>query len=252
MDPYLEHPGLWPDVHNRLITALADAISPAVAPTYYVGVESRAYVIKPEGDFFLGRPDISVVLPTPLVPAAAGTAVAPAGVEDVAVMEVELNLGDEINHYYLEIRSVETHELITALELLSPVNKVDARGRFEYERKRLEVLTSQTNLVEIDLLRAGEPMPVRQQVASDYRILVRRGWEWRKAHLYAFSLRVPIPDFPLPLMPGDEEPLVALNAILHALYTRARFDLRIDYSQPPVPPLPEAHAEWARRLTQKT
>jgi hypothetical protein len=114
------------------------------------------------------------------------------------------------------------------------------------------IITTQTNLVEIDLLRAGEPMPVRQQVASDYRILVRRGWEWRKAHLYAFSLRAPIPDFPLPLMPGDEEPLVALNAILHALYTRARFDLRIDYSQPPVPPLPEAHAEWARRLPQKT
>ncbi len=54
MDPYLEHPSLWPDVHNRLIASLADAISPTVAPNYYVGVESRAYVIKPEGDKYLG------------------------------------------------------------------------------------------------------------------------------------------------------------------------------------------------------
>jgi hypothetical protein len=37
MDPYLEHPSLWPDVHNRLIAAIADDLSEHVAPRYYVG-----------------------------------------------------------------------------------------------------------------------------------------------------------------------------------------------------------------------
>jgi len=52
----------------------------------------------------------------------------------------------------------------------------------------------------------------------------------------------------LPLLPGDNEPEVALNRILHVLYQRARFDLRLDYSQLPVPPLAEADASWARAL----
>ena len=31
MDPYLEHPTLWPGVHNRLIIALADVLSPPMS-----------------------------------------------------------------------------------------------------------------------------------------------------------------------------------------------------------------------------
>jgi hypothetical protein len=34
----------------------------------------------------------------------------------------------------------------------------------------------------------------------------------------------------------------------YALYERARFDLRLDYSRPPVPPLDEGDAAWARGL----
>ena len=37
IDPYLEHPWLWPDVHHRLIAALADNLGARVAPRYYDG-----------------------------------------------------------------------------------------------------------------------------------------------------------------------------------------------------------------------
>ena len=70
---------------------------------------------------------------------------------------------------------------------------------------------------------------VGAQVQSDYRILVSRGTQRPRASLIAFTLRQPIPAFRLPLLPGDNEPEVALNRILHALYRRARFDLRLDY-----------------------
>ena len=80
------------------------------------------------------------------------------------------------------------------------------------------------------------------QVQSDYRILVSRGLQRPHASLIAFSLRQPIPAFTLPLLPGDDEPEVALNRILHLFYQRARFDLRLDYAQPPIPPLAEADA----------
>lgn len=154
-----------------MITAIADTLSPLIAPTYYVGVESRAYVIKPEGDFFLGHPDLSIAATTTHQPVLAPVL----EVGDVTVLEVEFPTDEEISHYYLEIREVQTHELITAIELLSPVNKVDPRGREEYLLMRAEALSSLTNYIELDLLRAGKPMPVSKTVASDYRILVSRG-----------------------------------------------------------------------------
>jgi hypothetical protein len=61
-------------------------------------------------------------------------------------------------------------------------------------------------------------------------------------------VRQPIPAFHLPLLPGDAEPLVDLNTILHDLYARARFDVILDYAQPPVPPLREEDVDWAREL----
>ena len=64
MDPYLEHPSLWPDVHNRLITAVADDLSARVAPRYYVGLERRTYLLKADDVVFIGRPDIAVASTT--------------------------------------------------------------------------------------------------------------------------------------------------------------------------------------------
>jgi uncharacterized protein DUF4058 len=55
MDPYLEHPSLWPDVHNRLITAIADDLSARVAPRYYVGLERRTYLLKADDVVCIGR-----------------------------------------------------------------------------------------------------------------------------------------------------------------------------------------------------
>jgi len=243
MDPYLEHPSLWPDVHNRLITAIADDVSERVAPRYYVGLERRTYLLKADDLVLVGRPDIAVAT------AAEVPVLAPQPATSVTVLEVEVPMPDEVSENFLEIYEVKTGKLITVLELLSPVNKLRKQGREAYERKRGDVFRSWTTLVEIDLLRAGDPMPVvGAQVQSDYRILVSRGTQRPRASLIAFTLRQPIPAFRLPLLPGDNEPEVALNRILHALYRRARFDLRLDYTQPPVPPLAEADAAWSQEL----
>ncbi len=34
MDPYLEDSALWPNVHGRLIVAIADALSSQILPEY--------------------------------------------------------------------------------------------------------------------------------------------------------------------------------------------------------------------------
>lgn len=244
MDPYLEHPSLWQDIHNRLITAIADELSPQVAPKYYVGVERRAYLFKPDDIVFIGRPDLAIVQPRrqPAMPVMAGLAIA----EPPAVYAVDVPMADEVSESFLEIREVKTGRLITLMELLSPVNKVSDEGREQYTRKREDVLRTRTSLVEIDLLRAGKPMAVvGPDVKSDYRILVSPGWQRPHARLHAFGLRQPIPEITIPLQKGEEEPTLALNAVLHSLYNRARFDLRLDYSEPPVPLLSGADVAWA-------
>lgn len=246
MDPYLEHPSLWPDVHNSLIAAIRDALSPMLAPRYYVALERRTYLLKPDDVVFVGRPDIAVVPhrdPHPL---------RPMPVAEIGVLEVDVPMNDEVGENFLEVHEVATGKLVTVLELLSPVNKLHGKGRQDYEEKRDQVFTSRTNLVEVDLLRAGEPMQVvGRPVRSDYRILVSRGSRRPHAQLYTFNLRQSIPQVPLPLLPGDIEPLVDLNVILHSLYDRARFDLRLDYTQPPVPSLSDQDASWARELLKE-
>jgi hypothetical protein len=244
MDPYLEHPALWPDVHNRLIAALADDLSEHVAPRYYVGLERRTYLLKADDLVFVDRPDLAVA------PASDAPVLQPTATSTL-VLEVDVPMQDEVSENFLEIHEVKTGKWITIVELLSPVNRLHKQGREEYERKRGYVFRSWTSLVEIDLLRAGEPMPViGTPVKSDYRILVSRGAQRPRAALIAFTLRQPIPAFTLPLLAGDAEPEVTLNQILHDLYRRARFDLRLDYTQPPVPPLSDADRLWAHELIE--
>ncbi|WP_347566255.1 DUF4058 family protein [Scytonema sp. UIC 10036] len=49
---------------------------------------------------------------------------------------------------------------------------------------------------------------------------------------------------PLPLRSDDVEPVIDLQTLLSELYDRASYDLVIDYSLEPVPPLSEANATW--------
>src|SRR5262249_23818374 len=103
--------------------------------------------------------------------------------------------------------------------------------------------------VEIDLLRAGEPMPLgNTPPPSDYRILICRPRLGRTADLYGFSYTTPIPAVTIPLLAGDVEPTLDLNAVLHALIDRARYDLSIDYHQPPEPPLRPEDQSWAATI----
>jgi hypothetical protein len=241
MDPYLEHPALWPDVHNSLIAAIRDDLAPQVAPRYYVGLERRVYNFEVGDMVLLGRPDISLIPAQDQTPKKPILPLAGSG-----VVMVEVPVVDEVEETFLEVRDVISGRVITIVELLSPANKIHAQGRQAYETKRESIFRSSTNLVEIDLLREGKPLPVvGPQVSSDYRILIRRSAQHPRAYLHLFSLREPIPKFELPLLPGDEEPTVDLNQILHDLYTRARFDLRLDYTKPPEPPLNDEDTAWA-------
>ncbi len=241
MNPYLEHPDLWPDVHNALIAALRETLVPKVSPRYYVALEERTYLDEATDLVFVGRPDVALVS-RERTPAER----APRPGRSAAVIEVTTPMPDRRRETYLEVRTAGEGNVITVLELLSPANKRPGSGRRLYLEKRLLVLATQTNLVEVDLLRAGERLPtLGPQVDSDYRVLISRSGGRPRADLIPFGVRDAIPVFPLPLRPGEDEPMVDLGPVLSALYDRARYDLRIDYRRPAEPPLADADAAWA-------
>ena len=150
---------------------------------------------------------------------------------------------------FLEVREVASKEVITAIELLSPINKRTGLGRQKYENKRQQVLASDTHLVEIDLLRAHQPMPLfGETLKSHYRVLVSRSESRPQAQLYSFNLNDRLPSFLLPLKSKDSEPIVDLQALLTDIYQRSGYDLKLNYQQDPIPPLSKKETAWLDHL----
>lgn len=246
MDPYLESPAIWHQVHTRLIIGIADFLNAHLGPDYRASVNERTYLLPHDEVYLAGIPDVAVR--TKKAPPSDSVAQAYLG----AAIEVLVPTSVEVREHFLEVRFASEKKVVTVIEVLSPSNKGQGRGRREYLRKREEVLDSRTSLVEVDLLRGGLPMPVLpQQPSSDYRILVSRASERPRALFLPFSVREAIPEFPVPLLPGDSEPRVEVGPILAELYERSRLEADVDYSRPPTPPLRSADAAWARRILGK-
>jgi Protein of unknown function (DUF4058) len=210
---------------------LLDLSSPLLRPKYRVAVEVRMYEINTTNFLIVGIPDISVInRKSSTQPIRTNIAVAtPASQPQRVKIPVPLSLREG----YLEVREVETDVLVTTVEILSPSHK-RGKGRQQYEEKRAEILATRTNLVEIDLLRSGKPMPLAENATSThYRILVCRGDSRPYADLYAFNIQDLIPLFPLPLRSGDTEPIINLHALLNDIYDVSGYDLVIDYHKQP-------------------
>lgn len=244
MNPWLENPLLWHDVHQRLSITLAEDLATRLRPRYFVGVETHTYVSIPDEKRKSRYPDVTIV-ERGGPPVMTATTIAPAPFLEVVLRD------DPLLENYLVVRLAPAGEIVTVIEILSHANKQPGRDRDAYIQKREELLETEVNLVEIDLLRAHEPMPYADEIESDYRILARHRTRLNHARIYPFHLRQPIPIFPLPLLPDDQEPLVNLNEILAGVYERAGYDLVINYAEQPNPPLNESDAAWAAECLEK-
>ncbi|MEM8504918.1 MAG: DUF4058 family protein [Cyanobacteria bacterium P01_D01_bin.1] len=245
MDPYLESPEFWPEVHSRLIVAIADTLAPSLHPKYYAAIEKRTYLDTPEDSILVSIPDVSVAKKSSQSkPAIDRQATATLSQPEV----VTLPLPEKVTERYIEIRETETASVIVAIEILSPKNKRTGEGRTAYLTKRQRVLASQTHLVEIDLLRGQTPMPIGVRLQTDYRLLISRSNTRPKAELYGFNLQDPIPTFAVPLKAEDEAPTLDFKSILNEIYERAGYGFRIDYQSPIKPALSPENQQWVDSL----
>ncbi len=209
-----------------------------------MSLEVRIYETA-DDNLSIGIPDVNVIQPktkTELITSNVAVAAPP-----TQPLTVNIPMTYQVREGYLEIRERGSQELITLIEILSPTNKRTGKGRQMYEEKREEILSSRTHLIEIDLLRRGQKMPiVGNNVESQYRILVCRGNRRPKADLYAFNVQNQMPAFPLPLRSGDTEPIINLQELFNQIYDIASYDLKIDYHNwEVIPPLSEADTIWA-------
>lgn len=242
MNPYLENSEIWSEFHSRMIVAVADALDDCLSRDYRVAVEKRVYLSEAGESILVGIPDVSVTATTTNRNSDTNLATI------VQPVNVEIPIAEEVQERFLEIREVATGTVITTIELLSPKNKRPGEGRIAYLQKRQKILTSATHLIEIDLLRGGEPLPMIGAVTSNYRILISRSPQRPKAQLYAFNIRQEIPAFPIPLRAEEAEPLIELQPLLHRVYDRARLELAINYSQPCTPKLSLEDETWRQSL----
>jgi hypothetical protein len=245
MNPYLEHPDRWSTVHNRSIVAIADFLTPLLIPRYQVDIEKRIYQVTDSNLQLIGRSDITVQSPKkPIVP----TSIAIQSVSTLHPIRVKLPIEEEVRESYLEIKEVTTGRVVTTIEVLSPTNK-RGEGRQKYEEKRQRVLSSRTHLIEIDLLRSGDPLPMSgDEPSSDYRVLVSRAGDRPIADLYPFNMQDSMPQIPVPLQFGDLEPLLNLKELIEAIYDRSGYSHFIDYNLEPSPKLSSTDQAWLDQL----
>lgn len=251
MNPYLEQPEIWSQVHKWLTILIAQTLNPQLRPKYRVAIEERVYEARGDDSVLVGIPDDVVVQSSQTIDKTKSVNIAVA-TPPVKPLKVTLPITETVREWYLEVRKVESGEVITVIEILSLKNKRPGEGRIKYESKRQKILDSLTHLVEIDLLRQGKPMPMNgQEIQCHYRIVVSRSSERPQADLYAFNLQQEIPSFPLPLQAEDIEPVINLQDLLHRLYDQGSYDLAIAYSQQPIPPLSPEDAAWVDKVLRR-
>jgi hypothetical protein len=243
MDPYLEAPSMWPDVHHELIASIRNQVQAKLTPDYravitpYAAFESLE--IAPVRRVV---PDVAVV-EREAIQASSGAALA----IEAAPLTLPAVMTVPVEYARIEIRTVRDHLLVTAIELLSPANKRPGKdGADAYEQKRQEIFSSTASLLELDLLRAGQrPQVARALPEAAYFIFLSRAHRRPYIEIWPLAVREPIKPVPVPLLHPDPPIALDLGAAIRESYRRARYDLEISYGEPPPPPdLSAEDAAW--------
>jgi hypothetical protein len=241
MDPYLEDPVAWRDVHHALTTRIRDQLTPQLRPRYSARLEVRYVTDYADGsEIRVMYPDVDVVERVRAPQREAHDAPAPSS---VATLTPPLTLTTFIpaqeKLVTIQIRDIRTKSLVTVIELLSPVNKRPASaGREEYLEKRGKILQTDVHLLEIDLLRAGERVPMIDPLPNGpYFVFLSRGHRRPQCEVWPIALRDPLPVLPVPLLAPDADVQLDLEEALQIVYDNAGYEDWIDYTQPPPDPL---------------
>lgn len=259
MDPFIEAFGLWEDFHDDLISEIKRALAATLPDRYVVRIGERSYIdyIDPAGRERSSsfKADVSAhSLTAQSAPAQQPTASTAVIEDEPGTVIMHGLVGDEHRETFLEILELDpTNRLVTSLEILSPTNKHFGTGGWHlYQRKRKVFLDGHANFVEIDLLRGGHRMFMKEPWPNSpyYLLVIRKELAPECAVVPAYFDR-PLQPIPIPLASPDPDATLHLQPLLDAVYQRSRYHLQIDYQQPLKPPLdPETSTLLEERFRQ--
>ena len=249
MDPHLEHPWLWPGVHQGIMTFCASALNATLPTRYVAALNERVYITGLDPAIV---PDIAVRLGSTSQPHDGGAIMAEVG-DAPLVVEIAR---EEIRESFVEIVTTGSDErVIAVIEVLSSANKAAGSvGRRLYLAKQRRILRGDAHLLEIDLLRRGKHTVVapREQLARnafyDYLACLSRADARDRCEYWPIAIRRPLPKLRVPLLADDPDIVVDLQAVFDRCYDEGAFARRIDYSRKPSSPFSPADQEWAAEL----
>jgi hypothetical protein len=249
MDPYVERAALWPDFHDSLIMSIRAMLQPLLKPKYAALTQDRLYVVEAERPIY---PDVSVVR----------TPIESAGADAVAVAEPDAPTmfelwRDEIREPLIHIvEPAANNRVVTSIEVLSPSNKSPGEGRREYLLKREQLWRGGVNLIEIDLLRAGEPtVRLSEEKRKElkpwhYLVAVTRRWPSRQ-EVYEILLEKRLPRVAIPLTPDDKDVVLDLQAVFTRTWDEGPYPELLRYDGAPPTTLTPEQAVWCHERLQE-
>jgi hypothetical protein len=260
MDPYLEAPDIWPDFHDAFAAQIRGQLNRSLPAPYYARLEMRPEIGIVEDGGIARRiiPDVAVAK-LPKKQSEGSVAVLDLPRTQVSKYLEFLVQVEPIKHHFVEIRDPSHgHRLITLIEIASPSNKQAGPDRQAYIKKQHEVLDSDANLIEVDLLRTGQRLFAGQELenfvsglepAPDYLVIVHRAWKRLSGELacHVFPIRIEelLPCISVPLQEGIPEIPLDLQYLMNRAYDEGPYQRgAVDYSKPPEPPLNPERNAW--------
>jgi len=255
MDPYLEQH--WGDVHTSLMVYIRNQINAQLPDELQARVEESTAIQIEDETRRVVYPDVRIVEDQAYQPSGdGGVALATETITTAKPIIIKMDIVDVETRTQrtIEIIDISSHDrVVTAIEVLSPSNKIGRESRLAYKRKRDAYLESGVNLIEIDLVRDGDPIVaiplplIPKQYWGDYITCVQRATQPSQFELYPMPLRQPLPDISIPLRRTDKDVLLQTQALIDQCYQDGRY-WRTDYSLPLRPRLSELDVSWAETL----
>lgn len=252
MDPYLEA-DMWIDIHHTLASHIREMIVPFIVPKYIAKVEPQTIIDQSSTeDIGIMYPDVALLdssrkktFQEPVEIYETSVTISPPSLELIDPQAFEVRIPT------IKIYDRQNRELVTAIELLSPVNKREPQLT-SYRKKRLAFREANVHLLEIDLIRRGTSPFVNPRLPkSDYRIILTRA-ERQFAKNWTFNVEDSIPVLPVPLRKPDPDIHLDLGKAIHHIYERNYYHLSIDYQKAPPPPIfEEKRLKWVEKQIEQ-
>jgi Protein of unknown function (DUF4058) len=248
MDPWLEG-YIWPDVHSHLARVFAELIAPQIAPKYVARIDTTTiFDNNPNSEMGIIYPDVEVIERQSIMyePMTAYGSVVETEPTQIAPFILPIRVRIPV----VEIRDVAHNKLVTAIEILSPVNKRKP-NLADYRKKIINLHQNGVHVLEIDLLRRGTRPFTYPNSASHYQMMLLRAGTNRAAY-YSVNIQDKLPVLPVPLLSPDPDVLLNLNKSMALIFERSLYHLSIDYEKSPPPPtFSDEEKLWIKQIVEQ-